>query len=214
MKITKLAHSCLLIEEKGLRILADPGGTYFTVPDNLGRMDVILFTHEHVDHYDQEALKKVLQKSPNARILTNAGVGRLLSRANIQFSLLEDGGKTTEKGVNIEAFGKKHAVILQELPLVDNTGFLISNRLFIPGDAFTVPSVPVEILAVPVSAPWLKLSEAVEYVRSVKPVVSFPIHEAVSKEPMASQVITWPQKSIEAFGTKFVSMEAGKTIEV
>jgi hypothetical protein len=155
-----------------------------------------------------------LQNSPDAKIFTNNGVGRLLSRASIQYSLLEEGSSVSEKGVTIQAFGKKHAVILQELPLVDNTGYLISNRLFIPGDALTTPPVPVEILALPVAGPWLKLSEAVEYVKNVKPRFCFPVHEAIMKEPMASQVTSWPQKSIEVFGTKFLSIEVGKAIEV
>jgi L-ascorbate metabolism protein UlaG (beta-lactamase superfamily) len=214
MKITKLAHSCLLIEEKGLRVLADPGGIYFTVPDDLGNIDVILITHEHLDHFDQEALMKILRKNPDLMIFTNSGVGKLLSRASIQYLLLEDGASTSEKGVSIQAFGKKHAVILQGLPLVDNTGYLISNRLFVPGDALTTPPVPIEILALPVAGPWLKLSESVQYATSVKPRLTFPVHEAIMKEPMASEVTSWPQKSIEAFGTRFVNIEAGRTIEV
>jgi L-ascorbate metabolism protein UlaG (beta-lactamase superfamily) len=213
MKITKLAHSCLLIEEKELRILADPGGVYFTVPNDLRKIDVVLITHEHLDHYDQEALKKLVQNNPNAKIFTNSGVGKLLSRESIQYSLLEDGGSVSEKGVTIQGFGKKHAVTLEELPLVDNTGYLVSNRLFIPGDALTAPPVPVEILALPVAGPWLKLSEAVEYAKRIKPRVSFPVHEAILKEPIASLVTSWPQKSIEAFGTKFVNMQAGMTTE-
>ena len=174
VKITKLAHSCLLIEEGQLRILTDPGGTYFSLPDDLSDIDVILFTHEHSDHYDQEVLKKILQKSPNAKIFTNEGVGALLTKAGMHYSLLEGGSSATEKKVTIEAFGDKHALMLQEIPQVDNTGYLIAGRLFLPGDAFTGPSKPVEILMLPVAGPWLKLSEAVEYAKSYRSQDLFP----------------------------------------
>jgi L-ascorbate metabolism protein UlaG (beta-lactamase superfamily) len=214
MKITKLAHSCLLIEEKELRILVDPGGTYFTLPDDLDRVDVILITHEHVDHYDLGVLEKVLGKSPSAKVFTNKGVGALLSKAGKSYSLLEGGSSVIEKNVTIEAFGNKHATILQALPTVDNTGYLIGNRVFLPGDALTVPPKPVEILGVPVAGPWLKLSEAVEYIRTVGPKLSFPIHEANLKEPMSTNVTKWPQRSVEAFGTSFLIIEPGKTAEV
>ena len=105
-------------------------------------------------------------------------------------------------------------MILQDLPLVDNTGYLIADRLFLPGDALTVPSRQVEILAVPVAGPWVKLSEAVEYTRMIKPKLSFAVHEANLKEPMSSNVTKWPQKSVEAFGTEFLVIEPGKAVEV
>jgi hypothetical protein len=90
---------------------------------------------------------KIVRKSPNIIIFTKSGDGKLLSRASIQYSLLEDGSSTSEKDIPIQAFGKKDVVILQELPLVDNTGCRVSNKLFIPGDALTTPPVSVEILA-------------------------------------------------------------------
>jgi L-ascorbate metabolism protein UlaG (beta-lactamase superfamily) len=39
--------------------------------------------------------------------------------------------------------------------------------------------VAVDLLLVPVAGPWLKLSEAVDYVRAVRPRVAVPIHDAV-----------------------------------
>jgi L-ascorbate metabolism protein UlaG (beta-lactamase superfamily) len=214
MKITKRAHSCLLVEEKGVRILADPGGTYFTLPDDLSDIDIILITHVHSDHYDQEALNKVLRKSPAAKIFTNNGVGASLSKANTRYSLLEGGGSVREKNVRIEAFGDEHALLLPGVPVVANTGYLIADRLFLPGDAFTAPSKPVEILALAVAAPWLKLSEAVGYAEAVKPKICFPVHEAILKDAMVNIVTTAPQKSIQAFGAEFVNIAPGKTLEV
>jgi L-ascorbate metabolism protein UlaG (beta-lactamase superfamily) len=214
VRITKLAHSCLLVEERGLRILADPGGTYFTLPDDLEDIDVVLITHQHADHYDQNALEKILRRSPNARIFTNKGVGALLSKANTSYSLLEDGGRVTVEGVTMEAFGSRHATLLHEIPVVDNTGYLIADRLFLSGDALTVPSKQVEILAVPLAGPWLRLSEAVEYAGKVSPRHCFPIHEAVLREPLSSDIARWAQKSFEAIGTKYLIIEPGNSTEI
>ena len=44
-------------------------------------------------------------------------------------------------------------------------------------DSFTLPGRDVETLAVPIDGPWLKLSEAVDYVRAVAPSTYVPIHE-------------------------------------
>jgi L-ascorbate metabolism protein UlaG (beta-lactamase superfamily) len=41
----------------------------------------------------------------------------------------------------------------------------------------------VEILALPTSAPWMALKEAVDYFRAVDPQVAIPIHEKVMANP-------------------------------
>ena len=38
------------------------------------------------------------------------------------------------------------------------------------------------VLALPAGAPWMKLSEGVDFLRAVKPRLAFPIHEAVVAE--------------------------------
>jgi L-ascorbate metabolism protein UlaG (beta-lactamase superfamily) len=40
-----------------------------------------------------------------------------------------------------------------------------------------VPPGPIDVLAVPVDGPWLKLAEAVDYVHAVTPRVAVPMHE-------------------------------------
>jgi L-ascorbate metabolism protein UlaG (beta-lactamase superfamily) len=142
----------MLIEEQEVRILIDPGN-YSTGQKDVRGIDVILITHEHFDHIDMESLKIVLRNSPNAKIFTNNGVARKLSENNIEFEILDDGKKINVKDVSIEAIGKRHAMIHESIPVIENTGYLISERLFYPGDAFTVPNKEIEILALPVAAP-------------------------------------------------------------
>jgi L-ascorbate metabolism protein UlaG (beta-lactamase superfamily) len=213
MKITKYNHSCMLIEEHNTRILTDPGGTYFSIPE-LEKIDMILITHEHPDHYDMEAIKKILNRSPAARIYTNKGVGAQLDKARIKHNLLEDGGSVTDSGIKIEAFGSVHATILSGLPQVANTGYMISGRFFHPGDAFTVPPNGVEVLALPIAAPWQRLAEAVDYVIKVKPKLCFPVHEALLKELFGMRVIQMPKKEVENAGIKYNVIEPGKSIEL
>ena len=38
-----------------------------------------------------------------------------------------------------------------------------------PGDALFTPGEPVDVLATPAAAPWMKISEAVDYLRAVAP---------------------------------------------
>jgi L-ascorbate metabolism protein UlaG (beta-lactamase superfamily) len=46
-----------------------------------------------------------------------------------------------------------------------------------------VPDAPVNVLCLPTAAPWLKAAEAVDYLRSVRPRVAVPIHEAMLRVP-------------------------------
>jgi hypothetical protein len=48
-----------------------------------------------------------------------------------------------------------------------------------PGDALFTPGEPVDVLATPAAAPWLKISEAVDYLRAVAPNRAVPIHQAI-----------------------------------
>ncbi len=181
MKITKFGHCCLLIEDKGKRILVDPG-SYTTEQNTVKNIDFILITHEHQDHFHLDSLKQVLKNNPEAKIITNNGVGTLLAKENIDFILIEHGQSFDADGVSIEGFGEKHAYIRPGVPQADNTGYFIANRFFYPGDAFTNPNKAIDMLALPVAGPWLKISDVIEYVELLKPKNCFPVHDGMMNE--------------------------------
>ena len=85
----------------------------------------------------------------------------------------------------VEVVGEKHAVIHPELPHFDNSGYLLDvdgHAVFHPGDALTVPERRPDLLLLPVSAPWLKVSECIDYAREVGAARSLAIHDAVYSE--------------------------------
>ncbi|TAL49231.1 hypothetical protein EPN83_01690 [Patescibacteria group bacterium] len=210
MKITKIGHCCLLIEENNLRILTDPGN-YSTGQEDVENIDLILITHEHQDHIHIESLKKVLAKNPQVKIITNHGVAKLLDPEKISYQFLEDKESIIVKDVLIEGFGNIHAEIHSEIPSVQNTGYFIANRLFYPGDAFHNPGKKVEILALPVAGPWLKISEAIEYAREISPKIAFPVHDANLKS--RGGVHRHPAKLLEPREIQFIVIEEGETRE-
>lgn len=207
MKVTKFIHSCLLVETDGAKILTDIGSWNSEVPE-MTDLDAILITHEHADHFDLEKLKAVLAGNPETRVITHAAVGAKLAEAGIAHALIEPGQSIDLKGVPVESYGTDHAIIYGDVPPCRNTGYLIANRLYIPGDALhDIPSKPVEILALPTGGPWLKLSEAIEYAKAVKPRVVFPIHDAMYLETYKEAGMPrWVGAALEAEGIKFVNM--------
>ena len=210
MNIKKLGHCCLLIKTRGLTILTDPG-SYSTMQDGVTGVDLILFTHEHQDHYHLESLRKVLENNPNAKIITNTAVGRLLDAENISYEIVIDGQKNDSHGILVEGFGDKHQEIYKELGQVENTGYFIDNKLFYPGDAFTNPGKPVDILALPIAGPWMKIHEAIDYCLAIKPRTSFPVHDGMLK--FLGPVHLVPKKIFEENGIQFVPMVEGEEKE-
>ncbi len=211
MRITKFGHSCLLVEEGNARILLDPG-SYSTLPE-LENIDAILITHEHQDHFDVPSIKKVLENNPEARIFTNSDIVAKLAAENIKALVLEDAQSTDVKGVRVEGFGTQHALIHPEIPRPKNTGYMVADKLFQPGDSFFVPSKPVEILALPVVAPWSKISEVVDCLQAIKPRVAFPIHDAFLKAG-AHPFYKLPQMFAEKQNTQWVVLIEGEAIDV
>lgn len=210
MNITKYGHCCLLIEVNGVRMLTDPG-SYSTVPENLGTIDAVLITHEHQDHLHIETLKRVIAANPDVEIYTNPSVGKLLGAEGIKYETLVDGGSIGIEGVAIDAHGTQHAVMHADWPRSENTGFFINHRLFYPGDALTNPGKAVEILALPVAGPWVKLSEAIEYAKGLHPKVCFPVHDGILKQPGSTNTI--PPKILEPLGIQFRVLEGGAAAE-
>ncbi len=206
MHIKKLGHCCLLIKTNGVTIMTDPGN-YSTLQNEATGIDLVLITHEHRDHFHLESLKKVLENNPNAKIITNSAVGKLLDTEGIAHEVVTEGGKSDGHGVLIEAYGHEHAGIYRNLYLVENTGYFIAGKLFYPGDAFTDPKRPVDILALPCIGPWMKISEAIEYAIRLKPRVAFPVHDGILKIP--SLVHKAPSMILPEQGIEFIPMNEG-----
>ena len=67
----------------------------------------------------------------------------------------------------------------------------MDGRTYHPGDALFVPEQPIDTLFVPAQAPWLKLAEAIDFVRAVAPKRTFPIHDAGVSELGAASINGW-----------------------
>jgi L-ascorbate metabolism protein UlaG (beta-lactamase superfamily) len=206
MKIKKIGHCCLVIETKGIRIMTDPG-TFTNAQDQEKNISLIVISHEHQDHFHIESVKNVLANNPEAKIVTNSSVGKLLDAENIPYEVVEHGGSTTILDIVLEGFGEKHGVIYKDMGQVQNTGYMIDNTLFYPGDALTNPEKPIGILALPTAGPFLKMSEVIDYTILLKPTKAFPVHDAIMKSPATFN--TWIGTLLEANGVTFVPMNEG-----
>ncbi len=209
MEITKFGHACLLIEESGARILIDPG--IFSSDAEVENLDAILITHNHQDHLDTALVKKLLKKSPEAQVITVQETGDDLDAADIAYVTIEDGAEMTVAGVSLRSFGSVHSFIYADIPKTQNTGFMIANRFYHPGDSLYEPGVPVEILALPVAGPWMKLAEAIDFAKAVKPRVAIPMHDWFVRPEATAMMRSFPKMILEEEGIDFRDIPDGST---
>ncbi len=213
MRLTKFGHSCLLVEEGGASVLLDPGmlsGGF----EELEGLTAVLFTHQHVDHLDQERLHGILDRNPGARVISDEGSAEALGKAGADVEVVHDGDQLQIGGLGVRVVGRDHAVIHPDIPVVPNVGFLVGGRLFHPGDAFTLPGQPIEVLAVPAGAPWLKISESIDYLREVRPGVAVPVHEKVLSTIGVSLHYRQLEELGTGGGTTLHVLDDGKPVEL
>jgi L-ascorbate metabolism protein UlaG (beta-lactamase superfamily) len=183
MKIVKYSHACLRVERDGAVIVIDPGT--LSEPEAVDGADAILLTHEHFDHVDVQKLVDAVAKRPSVTVFTHPDVRPHLSEFEGAITDVVPGDEFTAAGFKVRAYGGLHAMVHPEVPRVANVGFFLEGEggaggLYHPGDSFDVPSdADVETLFVPVSGPFLKVAEAIEFVRAVKPRRAFALHDGL-----------------------------------
>ncbi|HSK06412.1 MAG TPA: MBL fold metallo-hydrolase [Acidimicrobiia bacterium] len=183
MNITRLGHACLLIETDNTRFLIDPGN-YTSTWHDLTDLNAVLITHQHHDHVDVDNVAKLIGANPKARLMVEPAVVEMLHAHRPDTATVGDHIEIGD--VSVEVVGGQHAVIHDRIPRVGNVGFMIREgegpALFHPGDSYaTVPS-GIDLLALPLSAPWARVSMTIDFANAIKPPRLFPIHDSTLSE--------------------------------
>jgi L-ascorbate metabolism protein UlaG (beta-lactamase superfamily) len=210
MELTKYEHACFTVEKDGKFIIVDPGAftTDLTVPENVV---AIVITHNHGDHSDEELLSEIIAKNSTAVIIGPREVTSGL--AGYETRTVQGGDSFVVEGFELDFYGDKHAVIHPEIPVIENVGVLIEERVYYPGDSFTMPEKSVDTLALPVAAPWLKDVESIEFMKAVGARFTFPTHDAILSMAGKHVVDGLVGRFAEAAGTEYRRID-GETIEI
>lgn len=212
MQITKIGHCCMIIEESGVKILTDPGVWSDLSSADLNNIDAVLITHEHSDHYDPKTIKTIVNKNPGIKFISNSAVAKLLKELDVACEVVEHGQNTKLGQIKIEAFGSKHAEIYKDFGQVQNTGFLLADKLFYPGDAFTIIERAIPTLALPVCGPWMHVKESITYALALKPKQVIPVHDGMLKTP--GPFHSMPKKILEENNITFIAPELLKPFDI
>jgi L-ascorbate metabolism protein UlaG (beta-lactamase superfamily) len=179
-----MGHAAVLIEASDTRILIDPGNVSTAETFELEGLDGIVVTHQHPDHLDPERIGSLLARNAGATLLCDPETAELVEHGVWTAHTHDD--ETYVGGLTILGVGARHAEIVPALPRIANTGVLVSAEgeptLFHPGDSYELAPEGVDVLALPLSAPWAKISETIDFVVRVSPTTLFPVHDSAISE--------------------------------
>ena len=184
VKFHALVHSSIRIEYDGKEIMIDPVTKlgdktidYTTMP----KADYICVTHEHFDHLDTAAIKKLTDSKPqlitNQRCAEMLGYGQVMANGDM-LQLADDFSveavpayNTTEGHQQFHPKGRDNGFILT----------LDGLRIYIAGDTEDIPEMAnikdIDIAFLPCNQPYtMTVKQLVNAARMVKPKVLFPYH--------------------------------------
>ena len=216
MRLIKHGHACLELIDGTERLIIDPG-VYTEPMDDMANVQAIIVTHQHDDHCWEEQLDRILALNPGAPIYAPSDVCDRLAKnphpERFNTIAVYHGDLHLAGSFQLEFFGAMHAEIHRSIPLVQNTGVMINDELYYPGDSFTRPDRPVALLACPSSAPWLKISEVMDFVDEVRPQFSFATHNVHLSDYGHALNNGRIQAVTEQHGGKFQFLKVGEVLD-
>ena len=192
MQVTFHGHACVTVRHGGQVVAIDPG-TFSDAAAALADAGTVLLTHQHPDHVDTGALGDALAARPELTVWAPEEVAAavrpsLPDGAASRVHVVAPGDGLDLGGLEVVVGGGRHAVIHPDIPRITNVTYLVRGdgaTLLHPGDSFDAPDPGVlggrrlDVLLAPVSAPWLKLAETIDFVRALDPRVVVPVHDAL-----------------------------------
>ncbi|MFA5386074.1 MAG: MBL fold metallo-hydrolase [Candidatus Paceibacterota bacterium] len=213
-KITKYIHSAVLIEHKNKRILIDPGCYCYSEnfsANDWGKVDILLITHSHKDHFVIEAVGTIRQNNPNLVIFSTKAIEEVLSKENIDCEVLNPDEEKLVDGIKIKGVKQAHGDLPSGDPRPDVIGFLIDDKFYHPGDTIYMEEKPkTEVLFVPFNGiVTMDIKEAAKFSKEINPKIIIPIHYNSPKFPVDVNDFV---KEMEGYNVKV--LKNGESIEI
>lgn len=208
MKITKYPQSNLIVEENGKRLMIDPGIFTFEKfsAEEMGSLDAILITHQHPDHFDPNHIAH-FSALP---IYANADVATLAADSGIKIREVENGVSFEVEGFQITPVDLPHCKMIDGSDGPPNTGYVINETFFHPGDGIELNGLEVNSAGIPITGPTINNERAWSLAKALKVTKVIPIH--YSNPKYTPDVEGFKQSSPE--NVEVILLEDGQSTEL
>ncbi len=210
--VTRITHSCHLIEIAGQRILTDPwfsttatynpGEALAMSPRELPHLDAVLITHEHYDHCDLEAFAAYADHE--VHLVVPHSVGQMaLDHGFRNVTVLEPWESMELGDVTVTAAPGKHGVY--EITFIMQGG---SATIYFAGDTMVIPELSelperfgaIDVALLPTNGLCIRplgdmqvvmnSEEAAELTATLKPKLVMPHHFAFTSGWLGDRLLT------------------------
>lgn len=182
LTITFIGHGSLMFEVNQTVIHVDPVGQFGDY-SLLSQADLILITHDHYDHLDLSAIKKIAKSD------TKIIIPSVCKKAVPEGFIMQKGASTTFNNISIEAvpaYNIKHKNDKGEFfhPKGVGNGYVLTFgnfKVYVAGDTENTPEMKslknIDVAFLPMNLPFTMTPEMVaDAARSFKPKILYPYH--------------------------------------
>ncbi len=210
MKLTKFAHSCVLVEESGKAVLFDPGmfswQSGLVNVAELPRLDAVVITHQHADHFSEPFVRALLAAQPEVQWVAPPDIHGALQEFGIT--------KFTADSVNdLQVTVGQHAFLGSFAPTAQNLTVHYLDKVTAPGDSHDFSEIK-ELVFLPVDAPWGSSVAAVELAKKLKPKYVLPVHDWMWKDEWRKLWYGRFKDVLKAEGILFLEPKDAEPIEI
>lgn len=208
MTITKLGHSCVLVETTDRIALFDPG--VWSDKEkilSIEHIDRLIYTHEHPDHFDIEILKELVSKHPNLQVVCHETIEHLIREGGVDVVV------RSQTACSVP-FTSDH----EQLPVPGATapsqrGYHFKEVFTHPGDSQHFEETKV-VLAMPFIGPWGKTGDSINKVLELSPTYVLPIHDWHYTEDAKDWLQSMLKNVLEPEGIVVLENSIGKKLEI
>lgn len=211
MKLTKYGHACVFVEKNGSHVVIDPG-SLTELPEDLSNVIAVICTHVHGDHTDAKNVQKIVEQSPDVVVFALPEALAMLTEVSREKVAISDDAELTVGPFALKMQVVDHAVIWQKSPC-KNLTVMIDDFYYYPGDSLEIADTHIEVVGVPFSAPWLKIAEAIEFVRKMDADYVMPTHNGLFNEKGREFNDYWLKVGLEDTNKSVLQLLSGEIFD-
>lgn len=205
MKVTYIGQAGLLFEKDGFRVMLDPylsDSVEKINPKNFRRVpveeslfdikpDVMIFTHNHLDHYDPETVRRFIDENSAITVLAPRSVWDEVRKfgGNNNYVLFNRHTHWTENGIEFTAVKAEHSDITPIGVILDDG----ERKYYVTGDTLyneaIFADIPDDIYALflPVNGVGnnMNKADAARFAKRIAPEKCVPLHIGMFDEMTA-----------------------------